>query len=320
MRFAALLVAGALAAPAAFVHGAEPAACEQPSARYAGPMIDAMAQIEWGMTRRVADAFERGGITRMALFARLHRKRDGEADVLALAKRYPERFFLGTPKAFDQHDDLSGWFLDKTTSLLREDGYRFVGELLFAHADKSHGEQTRTGERFVAPDGRNVQKLLATIEQRPIPVMIHWEVYEWRRDWPAFDALYRRYPKLTFIWPHAGFASSVQVAAVMAAHSNVVVTLSKKERPQTSLSSEEKAETLGEAVVDGCGRLLPEWRALFDKYPERFMFATDAHKDFRWARYAQIVEDWRRILAQLPPGLAESIAWRNAERVYGTTK
>jgi predicted TIM-barrel fold metal-dependent hydrolase len=312
----AALVLGAALALASSASRAQVEACGAPKAPYTGPMIDAMAQIESAMSRRVSDAFERGGVTRMALFARLHRKRNGESEVLALKKRFPERFYLGTPKPFDQHDDLRDWFVDKTAALARDDGYRFVGELLFAHADKAHGEQTPTGERFVAPDGKNVARLLSAIEQRPVPVMIHWEVYDWKRDWPAFHALYARFPKVTFIWPHAGFASVEQVGVVMAANGNVVVTLSKKEKLKHSLSSEEKAEALGEAVVDGCNRLLPEWRALFERYPDRFMFATDAHKDHRWVRYAQIVEAWRLILGQLPDPLAQSIAWRNAERVY----
>jgi amidohydrolase family protein len=293
---------------------------DRPNAKYAGPMIDAMAQIESAMSRKVSDAFDRAGISRMALFARLHRKRNGESEVLALKKSFPQRFFMGTPKPFDQHEDLSGYFVEKTTAHLRDERYQFVGEILFAHADKAHGEQTQTGERFVAPDGKNVTRLLSALEQRPVPVMLHWEVYDWNRDWPAFHALYSRFPKITFVWPHAGFASHEQVALVLASHDNVVVTLSKKERAKRSLSSEEKNEMLGEPVVDACGRLLREWRDLFAKYPDRFMFATDAHKDHRWARYAEIVEQWRLILGQLPDPLAQSLAWRNAERVYAAPR
>jgi hypothetical protein len=61
---------------------------------------------------------------------------------------------------------------------------------------------------------------------------------------------------------------------------------------------------------------LREWRDLLGKYPDRFMFATDAHKDFRWEKYEKIVERWRFILGQLPDPVAQSLAWRNAERTY----
>lgn len=314
MRRALLLLAVLLGANAS---ANEPSCAEgRPGARYAGPMIDAMAQIESGMSGTVTRAMDRSGVTRMALFARLHRKRNGEADVLSLKTHFPQRFFMGTPKPFDQRGDLSGGFVEQTSAHLQDERYRFVGEILFAHADKSHGEQTAAGERYVAPDGKNVARLLAASEQRRVPVMLHWEVYDWERDWPAFHALYSRFANVTFIWPHAGFASHEQVATVLSAHDNVMVTLSKKEKVQSALFSEEKAELLGEPVVDACGKLTREWRDLFARYPERFMFATDAHKDFRWAKYTEVVEQWRLILGQLPDPLAQSLAWRNAERVY----
>jgi hypothetical protein len=83
-----------------------------------------------------------------------------------------------------------------------------------------------------------------------------------------------------------------------------------------ALSDEEKGDLLGEAMVDHCGRLLPEWASLLVKYHDRLMFATDAHKDFRWRKYGEIVEQWRRILSQLPPEVARDIASANAERIY----
>ncbi|MGP1684900.1 MAG: hypothetical protein ACTS8S_21465 [Giesbergeria sp.] len=82
------------------------------------------------------------------------------------------------------------------------------------------------------------------------------------------------------------------------------------------MSSEEKTVQLGGAIVDECGAVLPQWRALIDKYPTRFLFATDAHKDFRWAKYTDVVARWRNILGQLPHAQAEMIAWQNAERIY----
>ena len=50
------------------------------------------------------------------------------------------------------------------------------------------------------------------------------------------------------------------------------------------------------------------------------MFATDAHKDFRWARYTEVVKRWRLILGQLPEPVARSLAWGNAERIYGVPR
>ncbi len=304
-----------------FVGGAwaddPPCAKSAPNTKYVGPMFDAMVQIEAGLSETVLAALDGSGITRMALFARLHRKRSGEQDALWLKQRLPQRIVLGTPKSFDLCDDLTDKFIEQTITFLRDGRYQFVGEILFVHADKKHGEQTATGERYIAPNGKNVLKFLSQMENRRVPVMAHWEVYNWSRDWPEFRAMYSRYPRVTFIWPHAGFASAKQVETVLSSNPNVVVTLSKKEKAQDALSSEEKERMLGSAIVDSCGKLLPEWRDLLQKYPDRFMFATDAHKDFRWANYVQIVQQWRLILGQLPDSLAQMLAWRNAERIYG---
>ncbi len=301
---------------------ADESACTEvnPKTKYVGPMFDAMAQIDAGMYNTVIESLDGSGIYRMALFARLHRKGNGESDVLSLKKRFAQRFVMGTPKLFDQRDDLTDYFVRNTLSYLQDERYQFVGEIMFAHADKIHGEQTARGERYVAPDGKNVIKLLTALEKRNVPVMTHWEVYDWNRDWPEFHALYSRFPGVTFIWPHAGFASAEQVQIVLSSHSNVMITLSKKEKDQNALSSEEKDEMLGGAIVDNCGKLLPEWRDLIEKFPDRFMFATDAHKGFRWAKYAKVVKKWRLILGQLPDHVAQTLAWRNAERVYGVPR
>jgi predicted TIM-barrel fold metal-dependent hydrolase len=294
--------------------------CPQLPAGYAGPLFDAMAQTDSRDASRILPAMERSGVSGMALFARLHHKRNGEADVLALKRRHPDRFVLGTPKPFDQHKDLSDAFVQRTLSGVAAGSYRFIGEILFAHADKAHGEQTADGERYVAPEGKNVRKLVAAAGSAGVPVMAHWEVYNWSRDWPSFDALYAAFPHVTFIWPHAGFGSAVQVGTVLAARPNVVVTLSKKERLPLSLSDKQLEAELGPAMVDECDAILAEWRELLEKYPGRFLFATDAHKDFRWAKYENVVNRWRLILGQLPDALAQDVAWRNARRVYTPAK
>jgi hypothetical protein len=191
---------------------------------------------------------------------------------------------------------------------------------LFAHADKAHGEQTADGERYADPGQPGTRGLLEGLKDLGVPLMAHWEVYDWDRDWPNFRRLYGDYPNQVFIWPHAGFGGAAQVGEVLAAHANVVVTLSKTEESNRALSDRGKVAVLDGALVDECGTIRPDWRSLILKYPDRFLFATDAHKDFRWERYARIVERWRAILAQLPPEAAAAIAFQNAERVYGNTR
>ena len=292
-------------------------ACSPPAPSYQGALFDAMAQIESRQSPGyVLETMRAAGVEKMALFARLHRRRSGEANVLQAGRQAPGSIVMGAPKAMDERDDLTSGFVRRTLEEIPARRYAFVGELMFTHGDKTHGEQTQEGERYVDPLSTGVQRLMEGLKARPVPVMTHWEVYDWQRDWPRVSELYRRYPELSFVWPHAGFAHAGQVEEVLARHPNVVVTLSKKEHDQRAMSDNEKAANLGPALVDGCGILRPDWKELLVRHQERLLFATDAHKDHRWSKYGEVVKAWRAILGQLPPEAAEKIAYRNALRIY----
>lgn len=309
-----LLIALLLDWSVQYVHAA---ACGALPQRYQGAMFDAMAQIESGMDAMVLRAVRDAGVSRMALFGRAKVRRSGVASVASLGRKEPGVFVVGAPKSFDVRADLPDSFIRQILSGIKSREYAFVGEILFTHGDKAHGEQTGDGERYVDPAAPGTRLLLDGLKGTGAPIMAHWEVYDWKRDWPQFHEIYSAYADQVFIWPHAGFGSAAQLETVLAAHPNVVATLSKKEKRSLALSAKEKADLLGEAIVDGCGKLLPEWQALIVKYQDRLMFATDAHKDFRWRQYGQIVEQWRHILSQLPPDAAKAVAYSNAERLYG---
>ena len=287
---------------------------------YAGPLFDAMTQIDEkeDMVARVA-AVRAAGVTKLAIFAR-SRKSLGpnEADVLDLRQHWPDFVVLGAPKYFLLRGDLDDDFIAATLSGIKEHDYAFVGEVLYTHGDKTHGETTGTGERQVDPARPGTAKLVAGLAgfARPLALMTHWEVYAWERDWPKFSALYASAPKQPFIVPHMGFGSIEQMRQVMSAHANVHLTTSKKEGDKGGYSDAEKAARLGDGMTDGCGRLKPKWRDFLVAYSGRIMFATDAHKTHRWRVYAALIERARAWLGDLPPDAAKAIAWDNAERLY----
>ena len=294
------------------------AACPPPVAPlYQGPLFDAMAQIESTQSPTlVLDVMRAANVDKMALFARLHRRRNGESNVLQAGQISPQHIVMGAPKSFDEQHDLGATFVTRLMEDVAKYNYAFVGEIMFTHGDKTHGEQTESGERYVDPLAPGVQRLIEGLKVRPIPVMTHWEVYDWDRDWPRISKLYSRFSEQTFIWPHTGFAHARQVEVVLSRHPNVVATLSKKEQDQRELSNNEKGAQLGPALIDACGIIRPVWRELLVRYQDRLMFATDAHKDFRWQKYGNVIVIWRGILGQLPPPVAEKIAYSNAARIY----
>jgi Amidohydrolase len=289
---------------------------------YAGSLFDAMAQTDQNLNGKAAIATAKSvGITRMALFARVHKKQDGRHLVNRLALAHPDFVTVGAPKLFDMRRDLHASYVDDVLAGVAAKHYAFVGEILYTHGDKAGGEVTATGERYIDPTGPETKRLVEGLRGRRIPIMTHWEVYDWARDWPEFDKLYGAYPKQIFIWPHLGFARAQQAIAVLSVHPNVWATLSKKEENgkngRQNLADREKGKDIGGPVSDQCGNLKPGWRDVLVRFSDRLMFATDAHKKNRWASYASIVRRWRVILAQLPPDAASKIAYDNAARLYG---
>lgn len=63
--------------------------------------------------------------------------------------------------------------------------------------------------------------------------------------------------------------------------------------------------------------LAPEWRTLFDRHPDRFMMGSGTSDIALWQRLQFVLAAQRRWLQQLPPALAERIAYKNAMALFG---
>jgi len=291
------------------------------SLRYSGLIFDAMAQIDERTDyaksiKKVREA----GISKLALFAR-SRKYLGqnEDEVLELRNTHKDLIILGTPKYFLLRDDLDDDYISTTLENIDKYNYLFIGEILYTHADKSHGEQTERGERYVDPLQLGTKKFLNELSGLNIPVMTHWEVYNWERDWPRFSKIYSEYRDIKFIIPHMAFGHPYQVEKILSAHPNVYMTISKKEKDQRSYSDRMKASKLGPGFLDSSKILRSPWASILEKYQDRLLFATDAHKRPRWKKYRKIIRKYRKILGQLPREFAEKIAYKNAEILYGVS-
>jgi hypothetical protein len=117
-------------------------------------------------------------------------------------------------------------------------------------------------------------------------------------------ALFALNPKLKILWAHAGvFASPAEIGALLDRYPTLWTELS-----------------LRALDIDPGAGLEPEWRALLLRHPTRFMIGTDTWTTSRWAEYVPLVQQHRAWLTQLPEAVAQNIAHRNAERVFGVHK
>ncbi len=118
-------------------------------------------------------------------------------------------------------------------------------------------------------------------------------------DADAVDRLFRQDPDARVLWAHAGFAGPADVRAALGRHANLWADLAFRSDHAPG------------------GRLDPEWRSLLEAFPDRFMLGTDTFAPERWhyvGRHATWSRTW---LAELPLPLAERIAWRNADALFG---
>ncbi len=61
-------------------------------------------------------------------------------------------------------------------------------------------------------------------------------------------------------------------------------------------------------------------RALFERYPDRFLLGSDTWINERWESYGEIIACYRAWLTQLPPKIAAQIAHHDARALFGAER
>ena len=101
--------------------------------------------------------------------------------------------------------------------------------------------------------------------------------------------------RMRVLWAHAGLKTSPRTVGLMLElHPNLWAELSHR------------------ADIAPDDELAPQWRALFERFPDRFMIGSGTYNNEFWYRYGITLRLNRNWLRQLPPNLAERIAYRNA--------
>jgi predicted TIM-barrel fold metal-dependent hydrolase len=120
-------------------------------------------------------------------------------------------------------------------------------------------------------------------------------------DADAVERLFRQDPDARILWAHAGFERPERVREMLRAHKNLWADLAFRSDHAPG------------------GKLAPEWREAFLEFPDRFMVGTDSYVPERW-HYIPGHAEWSRgWLADLPRNVAERIAWKNGEEIFGSS-
>ena len=118
-------------------------------------------------------------------------------------------------------------------------------------------------------------------------------------DADAVERLFAQWPQARILWAHSGFDRPEKVREMLRRHKNLWADLAFRTDPASG------------------GKVDAEWRKAFEEFPDRFMVGTDTFTPERWYFIGEHAEWAREWLKDLPPALAERIAWKNGEAVIG---
>lgn len=118
-------------------------------------------------------------------------------------------------------------------------------------------------------------------------------------DVDAVERIFKQDPEARVLWAHSGFERPERVREMLRKHRNLWCDLAFRSDHGSG------------------GKVNPDWRAAFFEFPDRFMVGTDSFTPERWHYVVEHANWSRQWLADLPNEVAERIAWRNGESLFG---
>jgi predicted TIM-barrel fold metal-dependent hydrolase len=275
----ALLVALALVGPAA-------------AADYTGPLIDAHSHLPdaTAIDAYVA-AMKRHNVRKVVLLGVGGVQPDEAEWIDAAVKKYPDLVTAGL-RVPDPTNMAAAGQLD--------------GELARTKARVMGEVHIREGSRKIErdPSSPSFMQILELSAQRGVPIVIHDELTPAAAA--SLEAALAAHRQAIIVLAHAGGAKPTGLERLLARNANLRIDLSGMHFQRTPSLAKEK------------GRLDPAWKALIAKMPARFMMGIDvwAGHLFEPSMLDRLMTWTRRVLGELPPDVAERVAWKNASDLY----
>ncbi len=204
---------------------------------------------------------------------------DGQQRLYAMA---PE-LIIPELRVYRSRGEIGTWFRDETLIPYLEERlrkYRYVGI----------GEFHLYGADADLPVPRRMVQLAKK----------HGLFLHAHSDIDAVERLFRQWPQARILWAHSGFERPERVAEMLRRHKNLWCDLAFRTDQASG------------------GKVDPAWRAAFMEFPDRFMVGTDTFTPERWHYIPEHAAWSRQWLSDLPRHVAERIAWKNGEDVFGS--
>ena len=242
------------------------------------------------------------GVARAVVF--WGRLSDNES-VLAEAAKHPGRFVPFASISPErtayrrewQRDDPA--IVERLAQLLATGRYRGIGEISIVH-DATPG--------FAATDFRLDSAVMRGImdlaRKHRVPVMLHVEAARAAE----LERLLEGFRDVNVIWAHGGYTQLPEARRMLERHPNLYYELSARTWPRHPRSADYPI------VRDGA--VMPEWLALIESMPRRFLVGSDAsHHDE--ANERMKLESVRGFQGQLSPAARREVAGEALRRLLG---
>jgi Tat protein secretion system quality control protein TatD with DNase activity len=268
------------------------------------PLIDAHSHLSpdyspSDMLSRLAKA----GVAGVVLF--------GSFDPLMVAQRQnPGSIF---PSVQVGRDRVTGQLLlnEAAVNLLRQQldtgVVRGIGELSLRHRTFAKSAQ---GDNYPA-DGPIPLQIYDLAASYRVPVNVHVE-HQFSAE---LERALEHNRNAIIIWAHIGDGPATLVSDLMRRHPNLYTDISMR-NPYVQRGFPIEQQSLTHAD----GALKEEWRAVFEEFPDRFLFGIDVASGLLLEMVEQVVQYYRSVLAQLTPTTAVKIANGNIKRLLFQTR
>jgi len=275
----ALVVALVLAGPAA-------------AADYTGPLIDAHSHLpDATAIDAYVSAMKRHNVRKVVLLGVGGVQPDEAEWIDAAVKKYPDLVTAGV-RVPDPANMAAAGQLDVELARTKA---RVMGEVHIREA-------SRKIERD--PSSPAFMQILELSAQRGVPIVIHDELTPAAAA--SLEAALAAHRQAIIVLAHAGGAKPTGLERLLARNANLRIDLSGMHFQRAPSLAKEK------------GRLDPAWKALIAKMPARFIMGIDvwAGRLFEPSMLDRLMTWTRRVLGELPPDVAERVAWKNASDLY----
>lgn len=231
------------------------------------------------------------------------------AAILAAARAQPGKFIPFVSVSPERREYRDMWrrndprLLELLDAELRDGAFRGIGEI-----SVTHFPSPGFPEADFDPAGPLMTGIMERARRHRLPVIVHCEITRINE----FEVLLSAHRDVQVVWAHGGYTPYFLARRLLERHPNLHYELSARTWRHHPRSPDY-------TIFMSDAELWPEWRALIEAMPARFLVGTDGSQRTR-ASDQERIDSVQRLLAQLREPARSAVARDNLLRLVGPQK